>query len=182
MKTKESAFRVYRDAIDKAVVPGQLKRLLMSAECDQRISSYALTKLRIRAEEKREKLLRVQYCWRRSCKYWRDPTANAFHSCDYMMLTGRSRIKQIEDPRLRKDYGRCPLFEPGKRPKLRKVKPGLRGTKYNWAVGMALYRSGATDREIAEELGCSRKAVQWWRRNHKLPCNREDERDTGEEP
>lgn len=183
MKTKAFRIKIYRDAIAKAVVPGQIDRLMMSAACDSGISRWEMLELQKKANVKREQLLRKQYCWRRGCKYWRDPSANPGHSCDYMMLTGRSRIKQIPDPHVRKNFSRCPLFEAGKRKRLKTAKPIVPSrTKYDWDKARVLYDAGATDREIFETIGCTQKNVQWWRGKNKLPCNRADERDREAEP
>jgi DNA-binding CsgD family transcriptional regulator len=43
--------------------------------------------------------------------------------------------------------------------------------KYDWNLGMALWRAGATDREIMEALGCKRNTVCTWRDRHGLPVN-----------
>lgn len=116
------------------------------------------------------------YCNRIDCKYWKEPANGVEHSCDYMMLTGKSRIAQIQDRKIRGDFDRCPVYEKGKRKTQRNIDPAARPVKYDWAAGRQLYRSGATDREIADALGCSRKAVEWWRGKHKLPSNNDRRR------
>ncbi len=110
-------------------------------------------------------------CTRKSCRYWSSPGTGIGNNCDYMTLTGKSRIAQIPDRKMRSDFDRCPLYEKGKRPKLGPVKFGDVRTKYDWALGAQMYKAGATDREIAEALGCTRENVKYWRRNHKLPPN-----------
>lgn len=178
MKTKAFRIKIYRDAIENAVVPGQIDRLMLSARNDPTISWRALSELKEKANVKKEKLFRKQFCWRKGCRYWRDPREHASHSCDYMMLTGRSRIKQIPDPKLRSDFSRCPLFERGSRKRLKKAKhehAAPSNTKYDWDKAREMYDAGATDREIFTALGCSRKTVQYWRRKNELKPNREAE-------
>ncbi len=172
MKTKGLRLQEYRELVKKAVAPGQIDRLVLSAESDPQISANALRVLRVAADNARDRLLRRQYCWRRSCKYWRNPVGHGLYSCEYLTLTGKSRIKQIPDRRQRRNYDACPCFEPGKKPTLRPIRR-TEHCKYDWTLGMALYRAGATDRQIAETVGCTRKTVQWWRRKNKLSANRD---------
>lgn len=180
MKTQGLKLREYGELMKKAVAPGQIDRLLLSAESDPLVSTNALHMLRVKAENAKEKLIRKQYCWRRSCKYWRNPVGHGLHSCEYLTLTGKSRIKQIPDRRQRRNYDACPCFDQGKKP-MPKVVRNTAHSKYDWTLGLALHGAGATDRQIAEALGCTSKTVKWWRRKNRLLCNREDARDGGGE-
>lgn len=110
------------------------------------------------------------YCPRKGCMYHRELQHVRDNSCDYMMLTGRSRIAQIPDKAQRRNWAACPCYET--KTKARRYGPGVHPYTYDWALGTRLYRAGATDREIAEALGCSRGNVEYWRRKRKLPANR----------
>lgn len=113
------------------------------------------------------------FCPRRSCKYWKDPESGVPYSCDYMMLTGHSRISQIKDPKARGDFTRCPVYKRGKRARQRNIEPDARPAKYDWSLGRRLYKEGASDQEIADALGCEKKTVQQWRGRYHLPAKKQ---------
>lgn len=117
------------------------------------------------------------YCTRKSCRYWADHRYNTANSCDYLMLTGKSRIAQIPDKAMRRNFDACPCYERGKKDRTRPLLPFEMQTTYNWSLGRKLYNAGASDRKIAAALGCSRAAVRYWRGRHKLPATRK-----GDEP
>ena len=112
------------------------------------------------------------YCNRRDCKYWKSPASGIEHTCDYMMLTGHSRIAQIKDRKIRGDFARCPVFEKGQRQKQRNIEPDTRPVRYDWTLGRKLYKEGASDREIGDALGCDKKTVRQWRARHHLPSKK----------
>ena len=103
-------------------------------------------------------------------------------TCNYALITGKTKLGQIYeqygitnyDQRAAKILGRikCPFYSPGDRIRQSRTElllPGSRPGKYDWARGRALYEEGASDRAIAEELGCSVPAVFAWREREKLP-------------
>lgn len=113
-----------------------------------------------------------EYCDRKSCEFWKDPEKGTPNSCDYLMITGRSRIAQIKDKRQRRDFGSCPCYSKGRRKwRPRQKLPYEMRATYDWSLGTRLYRAGASDREIAAELGCSPSGVMYWRRKMGLPAN-----------
>lgn len=121
-------------------------------------------------------------CGGKKCIYHtgkKDPNAI---TCDYAWITGKTKLGQIYeqygitnyDQRAAKILGRikCPFYSPGDRIRQSRTElllPGSRPGKYDWARGRALYEEGASDRAIAEELGCSVPAVFAWRKREKLP-------------
>lgn len=89
--------------------------------------------------------------------------------CNYMAITGRSRIKGLP-PELQKPCN-CPYYETDGSRKQR-PQAELPPTPDVWKLALMLYETGATDREIAEELGINKKT--WMCRRwkvYKLPAN-----------
>lgn len=161
----------YREAMMQAKIAGQLDSLFRAAEADETIGEWWLDKLRRLCERRKKEIFRSSYCWRRKCRYWRDPGRYGMNSCDYMTITGKSRIAQIPDRRLRRDFAHCPLYD-DTRPEPKPKPPAERDrVLYDWERGRALYDAGYTDREISETLGCTREAVKWWRRKQHLPAH-----------
>ncbi|MBR3293599.1 MAG: hypothetical protein IKI69_04140 [Oscillospiraceae bacterium] len=110
------------------------------------------------------------YCSRKGCMYHRELLHVRDNSCDYLMITGRSRIAQIPEKEQRRNWGACPCYTPKTR--ARRYGPGVQPYTYDWALGTRLYRAGATDRELAKALGCSVANVKYWRGRSGLPANR----------
>ena len=44
-------------------------------------------------------------------------------------------------------------------------------TKYDWELGLQLYRRGMSDVQISRQLGCSVNTVTNWRNRRELPAN-----------
>lgn len=162
----------YREAMLNATVPGQVDRLLCAAEADSSISIWYLDKLRNLATQRKRQIEHQGYCWRRSCIYWNNPRHDNKGSCNYMQVTGHSRIAQIPDRKLRRDFQHCPLFDTKKPAPKERIPSERERAQYDWVKGKALYETGSTDREIAEALGCTKETVKWWRRKLQLPVNR----------
>ena len=120
-----------------------------------------------------------EHCNRKKCIYRHEPRTNAPNYCDYCAITGKSRIAQIPDKRKWRAWRSCPCYAEGSKRASRPRFPGEGERRYDWAKGMALYRKGATDREIAEKLGCSISGVRQWRRKLKLEA-KVRRRDDGE--
>ena len=111
-----------------------------------------------------------KHAWKpcNDCKY-----AHSYRFCNYMEITGRSRLvvgaEKFGDP----DGGKL-LPEGGCR-----LKERIKG----YAVGNGhltvdqidrmfdLYDSGLTDPEIAAEIGCHKNSVLRWRRRNGLEAN-----------
>lgn len=110
------------------------------------------------------------YCPRKGCMYHRELQHVRDNSCDYLMITGRSRIAQIPEKEQRRNWEACPCYETTR--KLVRRGPGMHPYTYDWSLGTRLYREGATDQEIAEALGCSLGNVGYWRRRQGLPANK----------
>lgn len=105
-------------------------------------------------------------------------------TCNYALITGKTKLGQIYeqygitnyDQRAAKILGRiqCPFYSPGDRIRQSRTElrlPGSRPEKYDWARGMELYNAGATDKDIATELGCTYGSVKRWRWKHALSVN-----------
>lgn len=100
------------------------------------------------------------------CYYWSDHTS----SCDYYLLTGiRRNPDKLE---------KCPRYMKGKR--ISMLSDGFifgkrccDKQKYQtngfYTAMESLYNEGYTDRQIADELGCSYHSVFRWRKKHFLP-------------
>ena len=164
-----SWYMQYRDRISRAEKQSQREAVLRAAEADRRITEYQLAKLKRHADKCAGRDL-SDYCTKSKCIYWKKPGAGVNHSCNYISLTGKSRIAQIPDRKLRHDFARCPLFEKKAPPPPRPLDETR--TRYDWRRGMTLYAAGATDAEIAQELGCKPQTVAWWRSRMRLVPNR----------
>ena len=105
-------------------------------------------------------------------------------TCNYALITGKTKLGQIYeqygitnyDQRAAKILGRikCPFYSPGDRIRQSRTELLLHGSKpgkYDWARGMELYNAGATDKDIATELGCTYESVKRWRWKHALSVN-----------
>ena len=171
-----SKYADYRDAMLNARVPGQIDRMLRAAEADKEINCTYMDKLQSLASQRKRQLALEGYCWRRKCIYWRNPNRDCVNSCNYMIVTGHSRIAQIPDRKLRRDFQHCPLFDSKKPEPKERIPSTQEQTKYDWIMGRALYDAGMTDREIAAALGCTQSAVKWWRRRRSLPVNKEKDK------
>ncbi len=127
----------------------------------------------------------VHECKRRNCKYHM-PAWSAY-GCNYAYITGKTRAGKL--PPEQRAPADCPLYERGRRaaaplepiclPGSTPIRDMERTThnpggkpKYDWARGRELYGCGATDRQIAEALGCNPQTVKDWRqRSGNLPRN-----------
>lgn len=118
-------------------------------------------------------------CYRTACRYHSGDVSGSRGSCNYFFITGETKTSRGEADITRK----CGLYKPGKRPQLRPQPVVLRGStpkkrrrtggrKYDWGQFRALWEEGKTDREIAESAGCSKSAVEHWRRCSGLACRR----------
>lgn len=96
--------------------------------------------------------------------------AQATGQCDYLRIAGKSRIKGLPD-RLQLPCN-CPRYVPDSTSPVELI------TRTMWEEALALYRAGATDKEIAEAIGKSREGVCAWRHRNNLPCN-PDQRGNG---
>lgn len=119
------------------------------------------------------------------CLYGADGIYNAPYLCNYASLTGHCRIKVVRrkgaDGVWRKvktveTPEECSYFKPRKEHQRRKLtgdarKPGERRKPADWGKAMALWAAGASDREIAPEIGRSQSQVCQWRRRHGLKTN-----------
>lgn len=117
---------------------------------------------------------RSDYCTRADCLYHKKAKKNSNdHSCDYLVMTGRSRIAQIPDQAQRRNWAACPCYKSGQRSRAMRPTMEVNASRqrYDWALGTMLYRAGASDAEIARALGCSRSGVKWWRRRMGYPGN-----------
>ena len=110
-------------------------------------------------------------CTRRDCRYYNEPRKGAIYSCDYLGMTGRSRIKQIpQNERL--DFALCPCYERVQRTeRLCTEESYEQNAAYDWREGRRRYGCGESDGEIAAALGCARSTVRYWRRRMRLPAN-----------
>ncbi len=176
MKTTTHNYTEYRQAILNAKSAEQVEQLVRYAEADAKISLWYLDKLKSLASQRKRQITYEGYCWRRSCIYWKEPGKYGGNSCDYMQITGHSKIAQIPDKKLRRDYRHCPVYDNRKPAPKERIPSERAQSKYDWSKGRELYNGGATDREIAEALGCSREAVKWWRRRNRLTVNAEKDR------
>ena len=114
----------------------------------------------------------------RSCRY---SGASYGGVCDYLSITGRSRIAQ-ETP---EDAGRpCRFYESGRRAIRREkilvvprseptVALKTTGPNYRYSQDrmLTLYRQGLSDREISVMMGCSKATARQFRRRNSLPAN-----------
>ena len=87
------------------------------------------------------------------------------HSCDYLRITGKSRIKGLPDRR--QLPCNCPHYIPDG------TSPVEILTRNKEDEALALYNAGATDREIEEALGRRRGWACQWRHKRNLPVNRD---------
>ena len=98
--------------------------------------------------------------------------------CDYAWLTGKTRKAQpaekctyfIRGPRLATKE-QAEKFLEGLHKKTDTEKKRGGPVKYDWEKAEAMYAAGASDGEIARELGASSTAVFQWRKRMKLPAN-----------
>ena len=110
-----------------------------------------------------------------ACRYRAAPTAG--YLCEYAGITGHTRGAVPPE--------KCKHFEPGKaiapmnragwngeaKPTVQDRTARKRGhPRYDWEKGRELYDRGYNDDRIAEELGCSPRTVEEWRRRHHLPA------------
>lgn len=106
-----------------------------------------------------------------SCTY----RANDNTSCDYFFITGHTRMAQPPE--------KCTFYKRGERcetPKEPQAPASLRANRvYDLDRAKRMWKAGATDREIAKAIGCSRGHVTCWRRNNGLRVNRERARKKG---
>ena len=110
-------------------------------------------------------------CPRRDCRYYNEPRKGAIYSCDYLGMTGRSRIKQLPQSE-RLNFQRCPCYERVQRTeKLCTEESYVKNAAYDWREGQRRYVRGESDGEIADALGCARSTVRYWRRRMRLPAN-----------
>lgn len=110
-------------------------------------------------------------CYKTRCRYNQGPE-HKDGSCNYCLVTGRSRIAQHPEGERLPKY--CRLYAPGDKLRMTPEKiavlprsgetPTHSFPKYDWAEAEILYRHGARDAEIAEKLECSIQAVRYWRR------------------
>lgn len=101
--------------------------------------------------------------------------------CEYCVITGRMRgVKQDENGILhpisaaeckhwREQYTDMRKVRPPMVGKARKKTAAEKRAESMHADMMALYSEGCNDREIADELRCSRSAVRRWRQKNGLP-------------
>ncbi len=109
-------------------------------------------------------------CIRPDCIY-RCHSASGRNQCDYLTITGKSRIKGLP-PKLQLPCN-CPRYEPD----------GTEQAPVVWddwrERALALYLDGATDRQIEAELRLKKGAVCAWRHRNRLPLH-PDTRGSGE--
>lgn len=110
-------------------------------------------------------------CHRRDCRYYNEPHKGAPFSCDYLGMTGKSRIAQIpKEERL--DFSCCPCYEHTERSQNGCTEDQYeQKAAYDWQEGRRLYKLGKSDGEIAAALGCARSTVRYWRRRMHLSAN-----------
>ena len=168
----KSEYQELLDRLRKADSPRELDRISLELAQSQRLKEADREKLARKLSVMRKNLADRHRCPRRSCSYWNESAYGA-NSCNYLMVTGKSRIAQIPDRKQRLDFDRCPCYtEKFKRKREKQLLPFETRSHYDWALGTKLYREGRCDREIAEALGCSKEAVKYWRGRMKLPANR----------
>jgi len=101
-------------------------------------------------------------CIRPDCIY-RCHSMNGGNQCDYLTITGKSRIKGLPE-RLQ-----LPCFCP------RYVPDGTEQAPVVWddwrERALALYQDGATDRQIEAALGLKKGAACAWRHKNRLPLH-----------
>ena len=105
-----------------------------------------------------------------SCVY---RSKSQLYRCDYSSITGCTRKAQPPE--------KCTFYKRGNRRETPKKPQGLAAPRkmlaanrvYDLDRAMQLWTAGATDREIAEAIGSSRKHVAGWRKNNRLRVNRE---------
>lgn len=108
---------------------------------------------------------KTQHCIHPECIYRASPSESSLkHNCDYAGITGECRTVGVsEEDKLPCN---CKKYVPGGEPARTVIRRGLWRDEA-WGV----YRSGATDQEIAEAMGVSRNAVRKWRYDNNLPCH-----------
>lgn len=117
-----------------------------------------------------------QRCIHPDCRFRNIPssdntTLQVSNGCNYMLVTGKSRIAQLP-PDLR-DPARCPLYDPGGNVKPKpvfNVRPPRPRVPREWeAKALELYKSGHNDIQIADMLGIKSHNVADFRRRRGLP-------------
>lgn len=99
--------------------------------------------------------------------------------CDYLSVTGRSRIAQ-ETP---EDAGRpCRFYHKGRyAPEKKRPNAAAPTFRFSQVRLMVLYREGLNDQQIAREIGCTDTSVRKFRIRNNLPNNfREAKKDRKE--
>lgn len=104
-----------------------------------------------------------------SCYYW---STNS-HSCDFYLLTGiRRNPDKLEE---------CPRYMEGRRKGWLSGSFDFRSSHYSddechsnglYTAMESMYQEGYSDKQIADELGCSYHTVSRWRKRNNLPGNR----------
>lgn len=94
----------------------------------------------------------------RGCIYRAAPTSG--YICDYAVITGRSRGCPIKGCTRKETRGKRPAGS----------EFTLSRSRIDETKARALYESGKTDGEIAQELGVTASGVQYWRKRRGLPA------------
>ena len=133
---------------------------------------------------------------KRRCKYRTASYIPDAGGCDYLLITGKSRVAQVykqlgidhmtDEARVLLEPRKCPFFESGPRaarPRLDIKHPGTPKRRqpsrlsFDQKEALKLVRDGHTDDEIAKMLGAaSRSAVCQWRIRNGIPCNKKPPR------
>ena len=120
-------------------------------------------------------------CYRTQCQYHAGRADGNVPSCNYFLVTGKTKTSQGEADITRK----CGLFQRGDKTPLPQKPQSIvisrksaemqkkfaeedrrrrhEGKKYDWAVFRAMWEEGKTDKAIAREIGCHHDTVRNWR-------------------
>lgn len=124
----------------------------------------------------------MKHCKRVNCIY-RAPKG-APNGCDYITVTGKSRIKGV--PPERQDPAYCTHYVPSRHKghpafsdsPSRPIKDELRKFDrcvFDWDLALKMEQENASRREIALALGCTVDAVAAWRKRRKRKEKNHDE-------
>lgn len=109
-------------------------------------------------------------CQRKDCFYRaREFDCNCImaHGCNYMAITGKSRIAQL--PPEQRDPAKCPLYLSQKEGK-KAVKKSRYISGPEWEkLAMAMYKEGKNDVQIGKACGVSQRVIFSFRKKRGLP-------------